>query len=170
MFSFFKSAIEKDLIQLGFGELVRQYKQKLKNKEFTKQQFYAALKELHNKHQSKLSNIKNVNVATRQTFDDDEILVPLNLQNIQQEFIDYDYLYSTLLFEFNNNNRIHTKALQQLDKLLHENYPDAVIEPTDKEKVNQLSLKELINDATLPFSQAHKNYLKAVFHQLKMHH
>ena len=166
MFSFFKSSIEKDLIKLGFGELVKGYRQKVKTNEWTKQQFNDALKGLHTKYKNQINNIDNVNIATRQSFDVDDSIVPLNLQNIQQEFIDYDYIYSTLLFEYNSNNRIHTKALYQLDKLLHENYPDAVILGEDKLKIQQLVLSDLINEATLPFSTESKNYLKAVFSEL----
>ena len=107
MFSFFKSSIEKDLIKLGFEELVKGYRQKVKSNEWTKQQFNDALKNLHDKNQ--INNIGNVNVATRQSFDVDDSIAPLNLQNIQQEFIDYDYIYSTLLFEYNSNKRPHNK-------------------------------------------------------------
>lgn len=167
MFSFFKSSIEKDLIKLGFEELVKGYKQKVKSSEWTKQQCNDALKSLHTKHKNQLNNIGNVNVATRQSFDVDDSIVPLNLQNIQLEVIDYDYIYSTLLFEYNSNNRIHTKALHELDKLLHENYPDAVILVEDQQKIQQLSLNELINEATLPFSNENKNYLKAIFSELQ---
>ena len=166
MFSFFKNSIEKDLIKLGFEELVKGYRQKVKTNEWSKQQYNDALKGLHAKHKNQINNIDNVNVATRQSFDVDDSIVPLNLQNIQQEFIDYDYIYSTLLFEYNSNNRIHTKALYQLDKLLQENYPDAVILEEDQQKIKQLGLSDLINEATLPFSTENKNYLKAVFSEL----
>lgn len=167
MFSFFKSSIEKDLIKLGFEELVKGYRQKVKSSEWSKLQYNDALKSLHTKHKNQLNNIGNVNVATRQSFDVDDSVVPLNLQNIQQEFIDYDYIYSTLLFEYNSNNRIHTKALFELDKLLNENYPNAVILEEDQQKIQQLSLNELINEATLPFSNENKNYLKAIFSELQ---
>src|SRR5690606_29563721 len=166
MFSFFKSSIEKDLIKLGFGELVNGYKLKVKTNQWTKQQYKDALKSLHAKHKNQINNIDNVNVATRQSFDVDDSIVPLNLQNIQLEFIDYDYIYSTLLFEYNSNNRIHTKALYQLDKLLHENYPDAVILGDDIESLKNFDLKQLIHEATTPFSTENKNYLKAVFSEL----
>ena len=166
MFSFFKNSIEKDLIKLGFEELVKGYKQKVKSSEWTKQKYNDALKTLHSKNKNQINNIGNVNVATRQSFDVDDSVVPLNLQNIQQEFIDYDYIYSTLLFEYNSNNRIHTKALFEHDKLLNENYPNAVILVEDQQKIQQLSLNELINEATLPFSAENKNYLKTVFSEL----
>ena len=166
MFSFFKSSIEKDLIKLGYEELVKGYCQKVKSNEWTKLQYNDALKSLHTKHKNQINNIGNVNVATRQSFDVDDSIVPLNLQNIQQEFIDYDYIYSTLLFEYNSNNRIHTKALYQLDKLLHENYPDAAILKDEETNVKQLSLKQLIDEATLPFSLENKNYLKTIFNEL----
>nr|WP_298003546.1 hypothetical protein [uncultured Flavobacterium sp.] len=167
MFSFFKSSIEKDLIKLGFEELVKGYRQKVRSSEWTKQKYNDALKTLHSKNKNQINNIGNVNVATRQSFDVDDSIVPLNLQNIQLEFIDYDYIYSTLLFEYNSNNRIHTKALYQLDKLLHENYPDAVILGDDIESLKNFDLKQLIHEATTPFSTENKNYLKAVFSELK---
>lgn len=167
MFSLFKSTVEKDLIKLGFEELVKGYRQKLKNKEWTKQQLTDALKNLHTQHKNEIKNINNVNVATRQSFDDDELIVPLNLQNIQQEFIDYDYIYSTLLFEYNSNSRIHSKALYQLDKLLNEKYPDAIILEDKLAQLKLLPIKELINEATLPFNEDNKHYLKTVFSELK---
>lgn len=166
MFSFFKSSIEKDLIKLGFEELVKGYRQKVRSSEWTKQKYNDALKSLHTKHKNQLNNIGNVNVATRQSFDVDDSIVPLNLQNIQQEFIDYDYIYSTLLFEYNSNNRIHTKALHELDKLLQENFPDAEILKEKEANVKQLTLQQLINEATLPFSADNSNYLKTVFSEL----
>lgn len=166
MFSFFKSSIEKDLIKLGFGELVNGYKLKVKTKEWTKQQYINALYEFHKQHQTEVENMNNVNVATRQSFDVTETIVPLNLQNIQLEYIDVDFLYSSLLFEYNNYQRIHSKALYELDKLLQEKHPDATISTEDEQKIKHLALKELINDATLPFSDESKNYLKAVFKEL----
>ena len=166
MFSFFKNSIEKNLIKLGFSELVNGYKLKVKTKEWTKKQYIDALRNFHKQHQTEVENIDNVNVATRQSFDVTETIVPLNLQNIQLEYIDVDFLYSSLLFEYNNSQRIHSKALQELNKLLQEKHPDATILAEDNQKVKNLDLKELINDATLPFSDESKNYLKAVFKEL----
>jgi len=166
MFSFFKSSIEKDLIKLGFGELVNGYKLKVKTKEWTKQQYINTLNEFYKQHLTEVENINNVNVATRQSFDVTETIVPLNLQNIQLEYIDVDFLYSSLLFEYNNYQRIHSKALYELNKLLQEKHPDATISTEDEQKIKYLPLKELINDATLPFSAESKNYLKAVFKEL----
>lgn len=166
MFSFFKSSTEKDLLKLGFQELIKAYKQKVKNREWTTKQYNDALKSLHTKNKNQINNIDNVNVATRQSFDVDDSIVPLNLQNIQQEFIDYDFLYSTLLFEYNNNNRIHTKALHELDKLLHENYPDVVVLKNEEKNLKKFSLQQLINEATLPFNSENKDYLKTVFNEL----
>lgn len=163
MFSFFKSSIEKDLIKLGYESLINGYKQKVKSKEWTNSQFKLALKELHKKHQSEINNLNNVNVATRQSFDVIDTIPPLNLENIQQEFIDYDFIYSTLLFEYNNYKRIHTKAIYELDKLLSQEYPDAEVLKDEVDNLKNLSLKELINEATTPFSNEKKHYLKTVF-------
>ncbi len=166
MFSFFKSSIEKDLIKLGFEELVKGYRHKVKNGEWTKQQFTDALKTMHSQHKNQINNIGNVNVATRQSFDVDDAIVPLNLQNIQQEYIDYDYIYSTLLFEFNSNNRIHLKAVTELDKLLHERYPDVAVPKKEETSVQQLTVQQLIQEATVPFTTENNGYLKLVFAEL----
>lgn len=167
MFSFFKDAVEKDLIKLGFSQLIKGYKQKLKSKEITKEQYKNALKELHNKHFNQINNLGNINVATRQTFDDDELMVPLNLQNIQDEFIDIDFLYSSLLFEYNSHQRVHTRALTELENLLHQQFPNATILPDDLSKIEEFDLKTLINEATLPIDPSSQNYLKAIFTELR---
>lgn len=167
MFSFFKNHLEKDLTKLGFSQLLKGYKLKLKTKEWTKQEYNDALKKMHTQHKNKLDNLGNINVSTRQTFDVDDSVVPLNLQNIQQEYIDYDYMYSSLLYELNSNNRIHTKAVYELNKLLQDEYPDTIILKEDAERVKNLSLKQLVHEATLPFTIENKDYLKAVFNELK---
>lgn len=167
MFSFFKSTVEKDLIKLGYQSLIDGYKQKVKLKEWTKKQYTLALEELHKKHKNEINNINNVNVATRQSFDVIETIPPLNLQNIQQEYIDYDFIYSSLLFEYNSHKRIHTKALNELSLLLDEKFRDAVILADDIEHLKNIDLKQLIHEATTPFSNKNKNYLKAVFSELK---
>lgn len=167
MFSFFKSTLEKDLIKLGFGKLIEGYKQKVRSKEWSGRQYKEALKEFHAQHLGELRNSGNVNVATRQSFDDDELMVPLNLQNIQQEFIDIDYLYSSLLFEYHNHKRIHTKALHELEKLLKERFPEAVEEDTFYRTHENSELKQLIELACLPMDAANKNQLKTVFSILR---
>jgi len=167
MFSFFKNPLEKDLIKLGFGKLIEGYRQKLRSKEWTRKQYKEALRDFHEQHLGELRNAGNVNVATRQSFDDDELMVPLNLQNIQQEFIDIDYLYSSLLFEYHNHKRIHTKALHELEKLLKERFPEAVEEDTFYRTHENSELKQLIELACLPMDAAHKNQLKTVFSILR---
>lgn len=167
MFSFFKNTLEKDLVKLGFGRLLEGYKQKVKTKEWTGKQYKEALKDLHSRHRSQLSNAENVNVATRQSFDDDELMVPLNLQNIQQEYIDIDFLYSSLLFEYRNHERVHTKALYELEKLLSERFPDAADDESLHRLYGNSELKFLIDQACIPMDVANKNHLKTVFSILK---
>src|SRR5690606_12829139 len=130
MFSFFKSRIEKDLIKLGYATLIEGYRQKVKANEWTSSEFKNALNALHKKHLHEIENIQNVNVATRQSFVDDELMVSLNLQNIQHEYIDFDFIYSSLLFEYSNNNRVHAKAVSELERHLLERFPDAVFSET----------------------------------------
>jgi len=167
MFSFFKSAKEKQLEKLGYQLLIESYKEKVKTKEWTKKEFSQAIDDLYNEKKTIVSNATNINVATRQSFDDDETMVPLNLQNIQQEFIDYDFIYSSLIFEYNNYKRIHTKALNELIRYLNNHFPDAVINEEDAQKISAKELKELINEASNPINDSNKNYLKAVFNELQ---
>ena len=167
MFSFFKNTLEKDLIKLGFGKLIEGYKQKVRTKEWSERQYKEALRDFHTRHISEVRNAGNVNVATRQSFDDDELMVPLNLQNIQQEFIDIDYLYSSLLFEYHNHKRVHTKALHELEKLLKERFPDAVEETAFYNTYKDSDMKQLIELACLPMEAANKDRLKVVFSILR---
>lgn len=167
MFSFFKSAKEKQLEKLGYQLLIESYKEKVKTKEWTKKEFSQAIDDLYNEKKAIVSNATNINVATRQSFDDDETMIPLNLQNIQQEFIDYDFIYSSLIFEYNNYKRIHTKALNELICYLNLHFPDAVINEEDAQKISAKELKELINEASTPINDSNKNYLKAVFNELQ---
>lgn len=167
MFSFFKSAKEKQLEKLGYQSLIESYRKKVKDKQWSKQEFQQALNALYEDKKTVLANATNVNVSTRQSFDDDEIMVPLNLQNIQQEYIDYDYIYSSLLFEFNAHKRIHAKALNELTQFLDEHFPDAVLLENAHENLVSKSLKELINEAVLPITNENKNHIKSVFNELK---
>ena len=167
MFSFFKSAKEKQLEKLGYQLLIESYKEKVKTKEWTKKESSQAIDNLYNEKKAIVSNATNINVATRQSFDDDETMVPLNLQNIQQEFIDYDFIYSSFIFEYNNYKRIHTKALNELIRYLNNHFPDAVINEEDAQKISDKELKELINEASNPINDSNKNYLKAVFNELQ---
>jgi len=167
MFSFFKNTLEKDLIKLGFGKLIEGYKQKVRSKEWTRRQYKEALRDFHSQHLSELSNSENINVATRQSFDDDELMVPLNLQNIQQEYVDVDYLYSSLLFEYQNSKRVHTKALHELEKLLKDRFPDAVADEELYRLYENSELKLLIDLACMPIEETNKNLLKTAFALLK---
>lgn len=167
MFSFFKNTLEKDLIKLGFGKLIEGYKQKVRSKEWTQQQYKEALRDFHSQHLNELSNSENINVSTRQSFDDDELMVPLNLQNIQQEYVDVDYLYSSLLFEYQNSKRVHTKAFHELEKLLKDRFPDAVADEELSRLYENSELKLLIDLACMPMEEPNKNLLKTVFALLK---
>lgn len=122
MFSFFKSGKEKALEKLGYKTLIDSYKQKVTNKEWDNKKYKEAIDKLFNDQKAIVSNANNVNVATRQSFVDDEVMVPLNLQNIQQEYIDYDFIFSTLVYEFKNHKKIHTQAVHELMKYLESKY------------------------------------------------
>jgi hypothetical protein len=167
MFSLFKSNKEKQLIKLGFQSLIDSYYEKVKSKEWSKDDLKKAIDNLYEQKKSIVGNADNVNVSTRQSFVDDEVLVALNLQNIQQEFIDYDFIYSTLLYDYKNHKKIHTKALKELSDYLHTKYKDVQIDASYAEKIASLDTKQLIDLAMQDISSENANELAAVFTELK---
>jgi len=88
VFSFFKSDKEKKLEKIGYKSLIQSYKQKASNKEWTRSEYRQAMNLLYKEKKTAVDNAENVNIATRQSFKEDEVMVPLNLQNIQQESVD----------------------------------------------------------------------------------
>lgn len=167
MLSFFKSNKEKKLEKLGYQSLIQSYKEKVRSKEWTKNKYSQAIDNLYDEKKAAIDNAENINVATRQSFNEDEVMVPLNLQNIQQEYIDYDFIYSSLIFEYNNYGRVHTKALYELERHLDELFPDTQASEKDLQELQQLHIRMLIDQALLPMSLENKEYLKAVFQVLK---
>jgi len=167
MFSLFKSSKEKQLIRLGFQTLIDSYYAKLKSKEWTKEEWKAAIDQLYEQNKTAVFNADNVNVATRQSFVDDEVLVPLNLQNIQQEYIDYDFIYSSLIYEYKNYQRVHSRAIVELIKYLKEKFPKATVDNQCSEQLKQLSTKDLIDKATQEITEENASYMASVFEELK---
>jgi len=167
VFSFFKSDKEKKLEKLGYQSLIQSYKQKVSNKEWTRSEYRQAMNLLYKEKKTAVDNAENVNIATRQSFKEDDVMVPLNLQNIQQESVDYNLIYSLLIFEYSNYKRVHPKALYELEQHLDELFPDTQTSEKDLQKLQQLDLKILIDKALLPITMENKEYLKAVFQVLK---
>lgn len=102
-----------------------------------------------------IEKTENNNVA-RRTFNEAEIIFPLNLQNIQQEYIDYNVVYSTFIFEFKNYGRVHSKALYELERYSDELFPDTQASKKTCKSYNRLKSKVLCI-----------KLLKAVFQVLK---
>lgn len=167
MFSFFKSDKEKKLEKLGYQSLIQSYKQKVSNKEWTRNEYRQAMNQLYKEKKTAADNAENVNVATCQSFKEDEVMVPLNLQNILQESVDYNFIYSSLIFEYSNYKRVHPKALYELERHLDELFPDTQTSEESIQELQQLDLKTLIDKALLPITMENREYLKAVFQVLK---
>src|SRR5690606_11365675 len=161
MLSFFKSNKEKKLEKLGYQSLIQSYKEKVRSKEWTKKEYNQAVDNLYDEKKEALINGKKNNIATLQSSNEDEVMVPLNLQNIQHEYIDYDFIYSSLIFEYNNYGRVHTKALYDLERYLDELFPDTQASEKDLQELQQLHIRMLIDKALLPMSLENKEYLKA---------
>lgn len=167
MFSFFKSTKEKQLIKLGFQSLIDSYYEKVKSKEWSKIDMKKAIDDLYEQKKAIVGNANNVNVSTRQSFVDDEVLVALNLQNIQQEYIDYDFIYSTLLYEYKNSKRIHTKALDELSKYLLTKYSNTELNKEYAQEIKSFATKVLIDIAMQDITSKNANEMIAVFEELK---
>lgn len=167
MFSFFKSSKEKKLEKLGFQSLIHSYKEKLRNKEWTRKEYNQAVDQLFDEKKTAIDNVENINVATRQSFDDDEVMVPLNLQNIQLEYIDYDFVYNSLLFEYKNKKRIHQKALEQLENRLDQLFPNVEIAQDLLKKMELLEDEVLINKILEPLNDHNKQEFKAIYSVLR---
>lgn len=114
MFHFWKSDIEKKLLALGHQDSIAYYKQQLRQKKISKAVYMQYLQDLLAEQKSKLSNIGNVNVATRQSFADDEILIPLNVSKIQQPEYDIDFIKNKIAFDFKNNQRLYANEIRFL--------------------------------------------------------
>lgn|SRR5690554_844195 len=167
MFSFFKSNKEEKLEKLGYHSLIQSYKEKVRNKEWTRKDYQSAIQNLLNEKKTAVENIENNNVSTRQSFVTDEVLVPLNLENIQNEYIDYDFVCSSLVFEFKSKKRVHLKALQQLEARLNQMFPELEVSEELQTKINSLEVVTLINRAIASPNDVNKHELKAVYKALR---
>lgn len=167
IFSFFKSNKENKLEKLGYHSLIKSYKAKVRNKEWTKKDYQSAVQDLMDEKKIAVENFENNNVSTRQSFATNDVLVPLNLENIQNEYIDYDYVYSSLMFEFKTKKRVHPKALQQLEARLDQMFPALEISVELQESVSSLDVATLINKANVLPNDINKHELKAVYNALR---
>lgn len=114
MFHFWKSDTEKKLLALGHRDIVAYYRQQLRQKKISKAGYIQSLQDLLAEQKNKLANINNVNVATRQSFIDDDILIALNVSKIQQPEYDIDFIKNKIAFNFKNNNRLYTNEIRFL--------------------------------------------------------
>ena len=167
MFSILKNQKEKKLIKLGFQSLIDAYKEKVNSGEWTKKVYKKAIEQLYQDKKTAIHNTDNIQVFTRQSFDDNEVTVPLNLQNIQQHYIDYDFVYSSLLFEYKNHKKIQVQALDTLEKWLKEKYPTVEISPELKEELQQQNPDFLVDEAIKTINTENASYIKTIFSILK---
>ena len=92
MFFVRKNSTEKKLIELGYDWIVKNYRKQLKNKKFNKAEWQKALDNFYQSVAHKKEGKNNVNVAVRQTFDDNEVLPALNVSQITLPEYDVDFL------------------------------------------------------------------------------
>lgn len=113
MFSFFNSK-EKKLREIGYSSVVDEIKEKRKKGEISKEEYNKQIDEWYLKNQKAIEQGKHVEVSARQSFDESEVLPPLNLENIALEVFDIDYVESLLLFEYKEHQKIDQKIIREL--------------------------------------------------------
>lgn len=106
IFDLFLSPTEKKLLRLGYRDVVKNYKLQLKNKKIDKKKYNELLEQILAKNEYKLANVDNVNVATRQNFQDYDVLPALNVSKITIPEYDLDFVKSKIYFNFKNNQQI----------------------------------------------------------------
>lgn len=113
MFSFFNTK-EKKLRAIGFASMVDALQARKKNGEITKKEYKKIINQWCQRNEKSIENKGHIEVSARQSFDENEVLPPLNLQNIHTQVFDIDYAESLLLFEYKERKTIDQKIIRDL--------------------------------------------------------
>lgn len=113
---------EKDLIKIGFQPLIDSLKKQLKNKEITKQTYHKTIEKWHSDNKLAIQKGESIQAYIKQSFNEREILPPMNLSNIQMEVVDVDYLQSLILFDYKENRSVNQQVVNELKSYLEGKY------------------------------------------------
>ncbi len=160
IFDLFLSSTEKKLLKLGYGDIVKNYKKQLKNKTLDKKLYQELLEQLLTKNEHKLFHLDNVNVATRQNFQDFDVLPALNVSKITIPEYDLDFVKSKIYFNFKNNQQIIKGDIEflfeQFKKEFHYHTFDSVTS-------NELPISENINYISEDYTSENKEKVFSAF-------
>lgn len=127
MFFIRKNSIEKKLIELGYIEVVKNYRKQLKNKQLNKVEWQKALDDFYQSVAQKKEGKQNVNVAVRQTFDDDEVLPALNVSKISLPEYDIDFIKNKIFHDYKNSEKLILSDIDFLYRIFQKDFSE--IEP-----------------------------------------
>ena len=127
MFFIRKDSIEKKLIELGYIEVVKNYRKQLKNKQLNKVEWQKALDDFYQSVAQKKEGKQNVNVAVSQTFDDDEVLPALNVTKISLPEYDIDFIKNKIFHDYKNSEKLVLSDIDFLYRIFQKDFSE--IEP-----------------------------------------
>lgn len=108
----------KQLKKLGHTAQLAQYQAQRNNNQLNKVEYRSKIENLWLQQQNNWHHRDNVNVATRQSFTTNETLVPLNLEQIQTEVYDIDFIKNKLFFDYKNQGSVNYALVTTLKKAL----------------------------------------------------
>lgn len=124
MFFIRKNSTEKKLIELGYIEVVKNYRKQLKNKQLNKVEWQKALNDFYQSVAQKKEGKQNVNVAVRQTFDDDEVLPSLNVSKISLPEYDVDFIKNKIFHDYKNSEKLIFSDIDFLYQIFKKEFPE----------------------------------------------
>ena len=145
MFFISKNSTEKKLIELGYSEVVKNYRKQLKNKKLDKSEWQKALDDFYQSVAQKKEGKQNVNVAVSQTFDDDEVLPALNVSKISLPEYDIDFIKNKIFHDYKNTGKLVTSDIDFLYRIFQKDF--SAIEPqTDVSVKDTAQAIDMITD------------------------
>ncbi len=129
MLFFKKNSTEKKLINLGYDWIVKSYRKQLKNKQLSKDEWQIALEKFYASVAHKQTHQNNVNVATRQSFDDNEVLPALNVSQITLPEYDIEFIKNKIYNDYKTTGKYNRSEIDFLYQLFIKQF--AEVEPND---------------------------------------
>ncbi|WP_277632441.1 hypothetical protein [Avrilella dinanensis] len=129
MFFIRKNPTEKKLIELGYDWIVKNYRRQLRNNQLSKAEWRKALDNFYQSVAHKKEGKNNVNVAVRQTFDDNEVLPALNVSQITLPEYDIDFLKNKIYHDYKTTGKPTLSDIDFLYQIFKKEFPENITQP-----------------------------------------
>lgn len=123
MFFIRKNPTEKKLIELGYDWIVKNYRRQLRGNQLNKAEWQKALDNFYQSVAHKKEGKNNVNVAVRQTFDDNEVLPALNVSQITLPEYDIDFLKNKIFHDYKTTGKPTLSDIDFLYQTFKKEFP-----------------------------------------------